>query len=111
MLPLPFERWLDGISRGEEEAPIAPIEFRRLGFEKRLEYISGLGFSEHLTKRTKERLLEDDDFERAIYHIVDGSEEIGKKKAVEAISRASETVLTEAADALYVVLDNLPEEK
>ena len=111
MLPLPYERWLDGLSRAEEEAPITSIEFRRMGFEKRLEYISGLGFSEHLTIRMKERLFEDDDFERAIYHIVDGSGEIGKMKAVEAISRASETVLTEAADALFVVLDNITEER
>ena len=110
-LPLPYERWLEVLSRGEEDPPIASIEFRRLGFGKQLEYISGLGFSEHLTERMKESLFEDDDFERAIYHIVDGSGEIGKRKAVEAILRTSENILTEAADALFTVLDNLEGER
>ena len=62
MLPPLYERWLEGLSRGEEEAPIGSTEYRRLGAEKRLEYISGLGFSEHMTECMIERLLEDDDF-------------------------------------------------
>ena len=110
MLPLLYERWLDGLSRGEEEPPIASTEYQRLGIEKRLEYISGLGFSEHLTESMKERLLEDDDFERAIYHLINGSADLGREKALLAISNSAECVLTEAADALLVVLDNLPGE-
>jgi len=108
MLPPPYERWLDGILRGEEEPPIASTEFQCLGMEKRLEYISGLGFSEHLTESMKERLLEDDDFERAIYHVIDGSVDLGREKALLAISTTAEIILSEAADALFAVLDNLP---
>ena len=111
MLPRLYGRWLDGISRGEEEAPISSIEFERLGAAKRLEYISGLGFSEHLTESTKESLFEDDDFDRAIYHVIDGSDEIGKAKAANAISTAAESVLSEAADALFDVLADLEGEK
>ena len=111
MLPQPYERWLDRLSRGEEEAPIAPIEYQRLGVERRLEYISGLGFSEHLTETVKEQLLEDDDFARAIYHLIDGSADLGREKAVVAISNAAKSVITEAADALFDALDNLPEER
>ncbi len=111
MLPPLYERWLDGILRGEEEPPIASADYERLGMEKRLEYISGLGFSEHLTESMKERLLEDDDFERAIYHVIDGSADLGREKALLAISTTAESILTEAADALFVVLDNLPGER
>ncbi len=111
MLPPLYERWLDGLSRGEEDPPIASAEYQRLGIEKRLEYVSGLGFSEHLSESMKEQLLEDDDFDRAIYHLIDGSTDLGKEKALLAISSAAESVLTEAADALFVVLDNLPGER
>ena len=96
MLPRLYGRWLDGLLKGEEEAPISSIEFERLGSAKRLEYISGLGFSEHLTESTKESLFEDDDFDRAIYHVIDGSDEIGKAKAVNVISTAAENILSEA---------------
>lgn len=111
MLPPLFERWLDGLSRGEEEPPIAPIEYQRLGMEKRLEYISGLGFSEHLTESVREQLLEDDDFERAIYHLIDGSADLGREKALLAISNSAESILSEAADALFVVLADLEGER
>ncbi|TFB12877.1 hypothetical protein E3V33_04145 [Candidatus Marinimicrobia bacterium MT.SAG.4] len=67
-----------------------------MGAAKQLEYISGLGFSEHLTESTKESLFEDDDFDRAIYHVIDGSDEIGKAKAVNVISTAAENILSEA---------------
>ena len=73
-----------------------------------MDYVSGLGFGEYLTETVKEKLLEEDDFERAIYYIVDGSDELGRKKALAAFSNAAESVLSEAADALEAVLDNLP---
>ena len=111
MLPQLYGRWLDRLSRGEEEAPISSIKFQRLGSAKRLEYISGLGFSEHLTEYMKETLFEDDDFERAIYHVIDGSDETGKVKAADAISTVAENILTEAADALSMVLDDLKGER
>ena len=111
MLPPLYERWLDGLLRGEEQPPIASAEYRRLGLEKRLEYISGLGFSEHLTESMKEQLLEDDDFERAIYHVIDGSADLGREKALLVISTTAERILTEAADALFVVLADLEGER
>ncbi len=111
MLPPMYERWLDGLSRGEEDPPIGSVEYRRLGIEKRLEYISGLGFSEQLTESMKEQLLEDDDFDRAIYHLIDGSTDLGREKALLAISSAAESVLTEASDALIVVLEDLQGER
>ena len=107
MLPLLYGRWLDGLSRGEEEAPISSLEFQRLGAAKQLEYISGLGFSEHLTESMIEILLEDDDFERAVYHVIDGSDALGKEKALLAISNSADKIRTEAADALFEVLDDL----
>ena len=111
MLPQLYGRWLDRLSRGEEEAPISSIKFQRLGSAKRLEYISGLGFSEHLTESMKETLFEDDNFERAIYHVIDGSDEMGQVKAADAISTAAENILSEAADALSDVLNNLEGER
>ena len=111
MLPQLYGRWLDRLSRGEEEAPISSIEFQRLGAAKRLEYISGMGFSEHLTETMKESLFEDDDFDRAIYHVIDGSDDLGKANAADAISNTAESVLSEAADALSTVLDNLEGER
>ena len=111
MLPRLYGRWLDGLLKGEEEAPISSIEFERLGSAKRLEYISGLGFSEHLTESTKESLFEDDDFDRAIYHVIDGSEALGRERAIAALSNTAENILTEAADALSMVLDDLKGER
>ena len=110
-MPQLYGRWLDRLSRGEEEPPISSIDFQRLGLAKRLEYISGMGFSEHLTESMKETLFEDDDFDRAIYHVIDGSDEMGKAKAADAISTATDNILSEAADALFEVLDNLEGEK
>ncbi len=107
MLPPLYERWLDGLSKGEEEPPISSLEFQRLGMSKRMDYVSGLGFGERLTECMKEELFEDDDFERAIYHIVDGSADLGRERALVAISNAAENILIEAADALEVVLENL----
>ena len=111
MLPQLYGSWLDRLSRGEEEAPISSIDFQRLGSAKRLEYISGLGFSEHLTESMKETLFEDDDFERAIYHVIDGSEALGRERAIAALSNTAENILTEAADALSMVLDDLKGER
>ena len=59
----------------------------------------------------KETLFEDDNFERAIYHVIDGSDEMGKVKAADAISTAAENILSEAADALSDVLNNLEGER
>ena len=111
MLPQLYGRWLDRLSRGEEEAPISSIEFQRLGSAKRLEYISGLGFSEHLTESMKETLFDDDDFDRAIYHVIDGSEALGRERAIAALSNTAENILNEAADALSMVLDDLKGER
>ena len=111
MLPQLYGKWLDRLSRGEEEPPISSIEFQRLGAVKRLEYISGMGFSEHLTETMKETLFEDDDFDRAIYHVIDGSDETGKERALVVISVSAANILTEAADALFDVLADLEEER
>ena len=111
MLPQLYGSWLDRLSRGEEEAPISSIDFHRLGSAKRLEYISGMGFSEHLTESMKETLFEDDNFERAIYHVIDGSEALGRERAIAALSNTAENILTEAADALSMVLDDLKGER
>ena len=103
MLPQLYGRWLDRLSRGEEEAPISSIKFQRLGSAKRLEYISGLGFSEHLTESMKETLFEDDNFERAIYHVIDVSEALERERAIAALSNTAENMITEAAEALSEV--------
>ncbi len=106
-LPLLFERWLDEILSGDAEPPVSVIEFQRMGIERRIEFLSGLGFSEHFAESIKEMILESDEFDRAVYNIADGSERSGNAGALKALSSAHDSVMTEAVTALEAVLDNM----
>ena len=107
-LPLLFERWLEEILTGDAEPPVSLLKFQRMGIGRRIEFLSGLGFSEHFTESIKEMILESDEFDRAVYNYADGSERTGNAGALKALSSAHETVMTEAANALEAVLENMP---
>jgi len=107
-LPLLFVRWLEEVLSGDAEPPVSLLKFQRMGIGRRIEFLSGLGFSEHFTESIKEMLLESDEFDRAVYNYADGSVRTGNAGALKALSSAHETVMTEAVNALEAVLDNMP---
>ena len=107
-LPLLYERWLEKLLRGESEPPVSLLKFQRMGINRKIDFLSGLGFSEHFAESRKELILESDEFDRAIYYYADDSEETGSTKALKALSQVRNSVMTEAANALESVLDNMP---
>ena len=106
-LPLLFERWLEEILSGDAEPPVSLLKFQQMGIGRRIEFLSGLGFSEHFTESIKAILLESDEFDRAVYNYAEGSERTGNAGALKALSSTHETVMTEAVNALEAVLDNM----
>lgn len=106
-LPLFYEKWLEELLRGEAEPPVSLLKFQRMGIDRRIDFLTGLGFSEHFAESIKEMILESDEFDRAIYNYADGSADKGKAKALNALSNIHVNVMTEAANALESVLDNV----
>ena len=107
-LPLLYERWLEEILSGAAEPPVSLLKYQRMGISRRIEFLSGLGFSEHFAEAIKDMIFESDEFDRAIYNYADGSERNGGMKALKALNSARDSVMSEAANALGEVLDNIP---
>ena len=107
-LPLSYERWLEEILSGDAEPPVSLLNYQRMGVSRRIEFLSGLGFSEHFAESLKELIFESDEFDRAIYNYADGSEKSGNVRALKAMNSACDSVMSNAANKLETVLDNMP---
>ena len=107
-LPLLYERWLEEILSGTAKPPVSLLNYQRMGISRRIEFLSGLGFSEHFAEAIKDMIFESDEFDRAIYNYADGSERNGDMKALKALNSARDSVMCEAANALEEALDNIP---
>ena len=108
ILPLSYERWLEEILSGDAEPPVSLLNYQRMGVSRRIEFLSGLGFSEHFAESIKDLIFESDEFDRAIYNYADGSEKSGNVRALKAMNRAHDNVMSDAANKLETALDNMP---
>lgn len=105
--PLLYERWLEEIQSGVAEPPVSLQKYQRMGIDRKIEFLSGLGFSEHFAEELKARLFESDEFDLAIFDYADGSGLNGNVRALKALNSAHDRIMTEAADELESVLENM----
>ncbi len=106
-LPLLYERWLEEIQSGAAEPPVSLLKYQKMGIGRRIEFLSGLGFSEHFAEAIKDMLFESDEFNLAIYNYADGSGQNGNVRALKALNGARDCIMTEAANELESVLENM----
>lgn len=106
-LPLLYERWLEEIQSGVAEPPVSLLKYQRMGMGRKIEFLSGLGFSEHFAEAIKDMLFESDEFDLAIYNCADGSGQNGNVRALKALNSARDRIMSEAADELESVLENM----
>ncbi len=105
--PLLYERWLEEIESGVAEPPVSLLKYQRMGINRRIKFLSGLGFSEHFAEEIKDSLFESDEFDLAISDYADGSGQNGNIRALKALNSARDRVMTKAADELESVLENI----
>ncbi len=77
------------------------------GNVQKIEFLSGLGFSEHFAEAIKDMLFESDEFDLAIYNYANGSGQNGNVRALKALNSARDCIVSEAADELESVLENM----